>query len=243
MPGPLVGAAPIPKSRIESLSDLIFGLALSIGALALFATPPAGTGGSPQSVVVNDVVEFLYTFILLMTVWIRYTTVATLLPMESRRAFQLNIVLLFLVALEPYLFNKVSSVTGNLTTDPYGQFVTTLYALDLGGLLAILSAFDYLALRPGAIHATDAQLRLLRSHRLGQTLSAACFLVSALPFVVTVQVLGVNARIVLWIAPLLLMGVWRRGSALQAWLRARSRSSISRTAPPTGGGGPPDRPR
>ena len=31
-----------PKSRIESLSDLIFGLALSIGALTLIGQQPSG---------------------------------------------------------------------------------------------------------------------------------------------------------------------------------------------------------
>jgi hypothetical protein len=33
-----------PKSRIESLSDLIFGLALSIGALTLIGKPPDDFG-------------------------------------------------------------------------------------------------------------------------------------------------------------------------------------------------------
>ncbi len=232
---------PISKARIESLSDLIFGLALSIGALSLFATPASGTNASPQVVVETDVVAFLYTFILLMTVWVRYTTVATLLSMESRRALQLNIVMLFLVALEPYLFNKISGASGSLATDPYAQFVTMLFALDLGGLLAILSAFDHLALRPGATKATDLQARLLRSQRLGQALGAAFFLASALPFTASVEVGGVNARILLWIVPLILMGLWRRGWALGDWLRLRRAAAkpASREAVSKG----PDSPR
>ena len=31
---------PISRNRIESLSDLVFGLTLSVGALALIAQPP-----------------------------------------------------------------------------------------------------------------------------------------------------------------------------------------------------------
>ncbi len=222
----------ISKPRIESLSDLIFGLALSIGALSLFAAPPSGQATSPELAVVSDVVAFLYTFILLMTVWVRYTTVAALLSMESRRALQLNIFMLFLVALEPYLFNKVSTTAGTLAADPFTQFVTALFALDLGGLLAILAAFDHLALRQGSTRATDAHRQLLRSQRLGQALGSACFLVSALPFVVSVEIAGTNLRILLWIVPIVLMGVWRRGFALGAWLRGHGRSSGPGAVPP-----------
>ena len=57
-------AALPPKPRIESLSDLIFGLALSIGALALIAQPVL----SPADLV-RDLVDFAFGFIVLIAVW------------------------------------------------------------------------------------------------------------------------------------------------------------------------------
>jgi len=92
-------SAPRIKIRIESLSDLIFGLALSIGSLELIArTPqtPADLGAS--------VVLFAFSFVVVVSIWVGYTRIMAVLAGEGGSVFALNLILLFCVALEPYLF-------------------------------------------------------------------------------------------------------------------------------------------
>ncbi|MGA8905521.1 MAG: hypothetical protein WB661_11010, partial [Candidatus Bathyarchaeia archaeon] len=60
----------IPRPRIETLSDLVFGLALSIGALTLVGKPP-----STPADIRSDVLGFGFSFIILISVWVRYTRI------------------------------------------------------------------------------------------------------------------------------------------------------------------------
>ena len=73
------------KSRIESLSDLVFGLALSIGAISLFANPP-----STVAALQSDVLEFGFSFLILITVWTRFSNLMEVLPIETRSTLILN---------------------------------------------------------------------------------------------------------------------------------------------------------
>lgn len=67
-----------PKPRIESLSDLIFGLALSIGALTLIGQEPANA-----IQLILSVMYFAFSFIILIGVWWNHTQSMTLLRIES----------------------------------------------------------------------------------------------------------------------------------------------------------------
>lgn len=68
----------IPKPRIESLSDLIFGLALSTGSSSLLSRPPV----NPEDVV-SGVIGFGFSFFILISVWLRYTAMVTVLPQDG----------------------------------------------------------------------------------------------------------------------------------------------------------------
>lgn len=77
----------------------------------------------------------------------------TFLPVEDRRSRDLNIALLFLVALEPYLFNQLfgygslGSLNGVGNPLVQGSFLdvsTTLFALDIGTIFGILALFTNL---------------------------------------------------------------------------------------------------
>jgi hypothetical protein len=54
-----------PRPRIETLADLIFGLSLSIGSIALIANPPKSTGE-----ITTHILAFAYTFFVLLTAWL-----------------------------------------------------------------------------------------------------------------------------------------------------------------------------
>src|SRR5579864_6928371 len=94
-------SAPSPriKVRIESLSDLIFGLALSIGSLFL-------VGKVPQSGqdLVDSVLLFGFGFVIVVMTWLAYSRTMAVLPAEVPFALIVNLALLFVVAIEPYLF-------------------------------------------------------------------------------------------------------------------------------------------
>ena len=195
------------KSRIETLSDLIFGLALSIGALTLIGQAPS----SFQNLV-ESIVYYAFSFLILISVWYGYTRIMSNVRIETRREVELNILLLFLVSIEPFLFNELNSSTLPI------QYVSILYALDLGGLFAIqaLLANSILAdkKRP------EELLRRYAAMRNAQIVGAAIFFISVLPFFwsLAIPITGKSSiplRFILWIAPLFMRfirRIWERQS-------------------------------
>lgn len=88
----------IRPSRIEALSDMIFGLALSITAIQLAFAPP-----NNQVEVVGYIAEFVVSFGLLVWIWMSYTRITERITVEREKLLLLNASLLLLVSLEPYL--------------------------------------------------------------------------------------------------------------------------------------------
>jgi hypothetical protein len=81
-----------PRPRIESLSDLVFGLALPVGTISLISRMPS----SPVRIV-YDIAEFGFSFLTLITVWISYTSITSVLPLEYVARIILNVILLFVL--------------------------------------------------------------------------------------------------------------------------------------------------
>src|ERR1700722_908550 len=102
------------KIRIESLSDLVFGLALSIGSLVLLSKPAL----SLNDVVIN-VVEFGFSFLIIVFTWLGYSRTMAVLSSETPHTLYLNLFLLFLVAVEPSLFYVLVSSTTNVFAEVF----------------------------------------------------------------------------------------------------------------------------
>ena len=187
-----------PKPRIESLSDLIFGLALSIGALALIAQPVVTAAD-----LLRDLVDFAFGFIVLIAVWVRYTGSITYLTIETHGVLRLNILMLFLVAIEPYLFNQVF---GSLSTPAVDRTLANLasaaYAVDLSLLMGVLASFEHLASKSPSIPPSSDIANSFRQFRNIHLIVAGAFLVSLLPNLESVRTL-------VWYIPLGILGVWR----------------------------------
>jgi uncharacterized membrane protein len=156
---------------------MIFGLALSIGAVTQLIERPAGLAD-----ILSSIFGFGFSFLILALVWLRYSRIMSVLPVEGSRVIAANMFLLFLVSIEPYLYNLM---TASAYTPPPGELnsatTTTLYALDLSGLMFILAFF---------IHELTAEERRLipkefvREYRLmlySTVASAGLVLLSALP--------------------------------------------------------------
>ncbi len=191
-----------PKARIESLSDLIFGLALSIGALTLIGQPPADF-----TALVLAILYYGFSFLILIRVWYSYTQIMSDLRVETRRGVFTNVGLLFLVSIEPFLFNQLLT-----STKIPSEYLSILFALDLGGLFVIQAfmANSILADKTRPIHLLN-HYKLLRNALI---ISAVIFFISSLPIFWT-WALPINKntlipiRFFIWIIPLLLPAIRR----------------------------------
>lgn len=185
-----------PRPRIETLSDLIFGLALSLSAYSLLTRPPTTLQG-----LASDILSFGFSFIVLILVWLRYTSIMSVLPLETRTVILLNMVMLFLISLEPYLFNLVS-LFGHPTEIVVVDYASVFYALDMTGLMAILGFFtNELAAEERKLVAPEL-LRGVRKARNAMFVAAALFLLTIIPQFWTWTFQDVPLRFYLWLLPI-----------------------------------------
>ena len=182
----------VPRPRIEGLSDLIFGLALSIGAIQLI-------GSSPQNNLhlVISLGAFGFSFLILIGLWNRYTTLTSVLRVESVLMVRLNMLLLFLVAVEPFLFNLL--VAQSNTGASLEQYVSSYYALDIGAMNAVLAYFSHLLTKQEKkMISTDVIARFKRGRNVA-IVTAFMFGLSALPFFWATAFWGIEWRFLIWI--------------------------------------------
>jgi uncharacterized membrane protein len=188
------------RHRIESLSDLIFGLALSIGALTLIGQQPKDFAS-----LLTSVIYYAFSFLILITIWHSYTHTMSLMPSETTKLLNLNILLLFLVSIEPYLFNQLFSSI----SDSMRENVSIVYAFDLGILFLIQTFFANSLITEKKETLTKPTLEEFKFRRNIQLLSAVIFFVSVLPVFWSWQIkeTGTNylpVRFILWSATLFL---------------------------------------
>jgi hypothetical protein len=169
-----------PRSRIETFIDLIFGLSLSVGAIALISSAPPT---SPQELD-GHIVAFIFIFAFLVTTWMIYTYQMSVLPIETRLVTFLNVVMLALVALIPYLLNNVEFVNQALSAADSSQlrdYASGLFAIDLAGILAILATFSHVISVEEKNLVAPEIARIFRQSRTVQAALAALMIVSLAP--------------------------------------------------------------
>jgi len=180
-----------PRPRIEGLSDLIFGLALSIGAIQLVGTPPQS-----DAQLISALSAFAFSFFILISVWNRYTSIASVVPVETTLMIRLNMLLLFLVVVEPYLFNLL--VIQGTATSPVGPEVSAIYGLDLGGMNFVLAYFTHILTCEEKKLIPRELIRKYAFRRDMLLIVGLIFAVSAIPIFWTISLYGVPLRILLW---------------------------------------------
>lgn len=190
-----------PRPRMEAMADLVFALSLSIGSIALIANSPTSRGE-----INSHILAFTFTFLILITAWIIYTTQMSVLPVETRVVTFLNIVLLLMVALVPYLLNSVELVNPSLSTADASMirdYSSTLFALDLSGILLILATFAHvISLEEMRLVETEVA-RLFRNGRNRMAVLAGLMAVSVLPQFWAWTVFDVPVRLYVWYVPLI----------------------------------------
>jgi uncharacterized membrane protein len=183
-----------PRPRIETLADLIFGLSLAIDSIALL--PTATT--TPE--IMNQRIGiFAFAFVFLITAWLIYTTYMSVLPADTMPVTFLNVALLLLVALIPYLLNIVV-IEDNPAVQNYSS---TLFALDLAGILGILAILAHILSREDKRLVAPDVSKLFRNGRNRMIVLAILMSISIAPVFWDWSILGVHLRILLWTVPLI----------------------------------------
>lgn len=189
--------SPRVPPRIERLSDLIFGLALSLGAFALVASPP-----SNATTLYTDLATFGFSFLILIFVWLAYTRLITALTLERHSTVYLNIVLLFFVSIEPFLLNIV--VRPGLSGDFFAA-VSQAYAIDIGAMVTLLGLFAWALATTKSSSMPDHARGSFRREALSRWFAAGMYFVSAIPFVEMPTLLGESLRVWVWGVALVIM--------------------------------------
>jgi hypothetical protein len=198
-------AFPRIKVRIESLSDLVFGLALSFGSLILI-------GSQPQNGLdlLNNVFIFGFSFMIVVMTWLGYSRTIAVLPSEVPNALALNLGLLFCVALEPYLFYLLASTKIMALVDP----ASIAYAIDAGLMFLFLAGLAYIVVNQQKRSPEEKRLhpqlivRLTRLMRI-QAIVGGIYIASALPIFWISTPVG-PLRFLLFFAPILIVAAYRR---------------------------------
>jgi uncharacterized membrane protein len=177
------------KSRIRAFSDYIFGLVVVFSAFSL-------TNSIIQTPVdlVSSIAVFALSFAILITVWHLYDGLMAKLRVETSTALALNIVLLFLAVLEPFLLNIVFS------NPRIFDFASTCYAIDMAGLLGICALLAHMLAIDSRNALSVEESKTLKSDRNLLAIVAAIFLVSTAPLLVDFTFLGWTLRAWLWVA-------------------------------------------
>jgi hypothetical protein len=182
---------------------IVFGLALSVSTISLIIKLPKSPGG-----IVFDLVQFGFSFLILITVWMSYTHIMSILPLEDSTTVILNVFLLFLVSIEPYLFylNAVFDFSG---APVLLDAASTAYALDLAGLMVILALFTYQLTREERKLLPQELLSKYRGIMTILFFSAGLFALTTLPIFWKWTILNTPSRFYIWFVPLILSSIRR----------------------------------
>ena len=116
----------------ESFSDIIFGLALSIGSLVLIQNQIRTWNDFAGNIFV-----FGFSFLIIALTWVLFSRTVSQLSTESTSVLFLNLAFFFCVALEPYLFYLLWNNSPAIVSLLEGT--SAAYALDVGFMFMILA--------------------------------------------------------------------------------------------------------
>jgi uncharacterized membrane protein len=186
------------RQDIENLSNLVFGLVLSIVSLILIANPPK----NPEEML-KDLLWFTFSFMLVISVWRSYVAIMCEIEEWKPREVRLNILLLLFVGMEPYLFNAITFQDYLLplnVQDIMNNVGTMLFALDIAIILWIIAIYYQILADEHA--KSERRERHYRRERNARIISGLIFAFSAFPFNWSVTIMDMHLRYIIWLVPL-----------------------------------------
>jgi uncharacterized membrane protein len=192
------------KKSIEALSSIVFGIALSIGTFIFIA--------SDTTLVLGNIITFAFSFVILIYIWLRYTKIIELVKVETNLEMLLNIIMLFLVVIEPYLFNQVQVNALPYATSGTLGYTSFLFGLDIAFLMFVLASIYILGLQDYK----DIRKEILSHYdyiRNGLLVIGAIFIIADLPWIWNHYIFGIQLRFALWfvsaVVAIALRRIWK----------------------------------
>jgi uncharacterized membrane protein len=179
------------NSPIEKLTTAVFGFALAVGALSLTKANPGTTAD-----VVGGLGLFSLSFIILVVIWLGTSDIMAKIDHGKPVTIFLNIVLLFFVAIEPYLLNILSA------SAQLFPLSSTLYGIDMAFLMGLLGILCHILIKENKATLTAQQLRHFTVGRNNQFLCTGLFCLSLLPQFFDRTLAGMPVRVLIWYATL-----------------------------------------
>jgi hypothetical protein len=178
------------KLKPDSFSDIIFGLALSIGSLILIENRVQVW----QSFVWN-LILFGFSFAIISLVWLSFSATMRYLSTEVPAVIFLNLVLFFCVILEPYLFYMQMNGSGQLSA-----VISQVFAFDVGFMFFVLGIMAEMVVKEAKLnhpsyHSDD--LKTLQNMIYPRYIVGALYLISVVPFFWVQTPLG-HLRPIVW---------------------------------------------
>lgn len=154
---------------------------------------------SSASDITKNILQFLFVFIILITSWIIYTSDMSVLPIETRLVQLLNVMLLMLVAIIPYLFDQVVST---FNSSDVQNFASVLFTADYAGTLVIMAVFSHIIAQEEE-HLVDGDI-IIRMRRVRNRLTLLSLIVLAsLVAPWDWLFLDVHVRLLIWLVPII----------------------------------------
>ena len=181
----------LQNSPIEKLTTAVFGFALAVGALSL-------TAANPETItdVVEGLVLFSLSFLILVVIWWGTSDIMSKIDQGKPVTIFLNIVLLFFVAIEPYLLNIL-----NASVELF-PLSSTLYAIDMAFLMGLSAALCHILIKENKATLTTQQRRHFTIGRNNQFVCAGLFFLSIVPQFLEWTLGGMSIRVLIWFTTL-----------------------------------------
>ena len=188
------------KAEIESLSNLVFGLAISIGGLALIIVQIPTT---PEELM-KEMLWFSVGFVLLIAIWFNYTRAMAEITIETPIEFILNIIILLLVSLEPFLLNVLAfDRQDTQSARSTVELASALFAVVIAIIMLILAVY-YHWIMEDKKESNEVHKALENRHRRDlRLIDASIFLISSLPIFWQLTINSLPLRYLLWSSALI----------------------------------------
>jgi uncharacterized membrane protein len=160
----------------------------------------------------SHIAAFAFTFLILITCWIIYTSFMSVLPVETNSITIINVALLLLVAIIPFLLNSTevpNPILNDTDAAAIMDFSSSLFAIDLAGILAILAAYAHIISIEEKKLVAPELARTFRSGRDRMAMLALIMLISIAPQFWSWTIFGTPTRIYVWYLPLISYWVGR----------------------------------
>lgn len=183
------------KSEIESLSNLVFGLAISIGGIALIIVQIPTTPAD----LLKEMLWFSVGFVLLIVIWFNYTRAMAEIIIETPLEFILNIVILLLVSLEPFLLNVLAfDIPDTPSAQSTVEIASVMFAAVIAAIMIILAVYYHWIMVDKKDQNRPEKALENRHRRDLRLVDASIFLVSTLPIFWRLTVDSLPVRYLLW---------------------------------------------